>query len=91
MHEQGYDLVVGARDTGSPARIGRLVRNPVYNRLASWMVGHRVEDLTSGFRAVDAAKFREFLHESAEKYLDILTRLSSEELSFGQAKSELSA
>jgi len=30
--------------------------------LASWMTGHRVEDLTSGFRAVRADKFREFLY-----------------------------
>ena len=36
--------------------------NAFYNRLASWMTGHRVLDLTSGFRAVRADKFREFLH-----------------------------
>src|SRR5690606_17667203 len=31
-------------------------------RLAGYMTGHRVEDLTSGFRAVRAEKFREFLY-----------------------------
>src|SRR5690606_40288776 len=36
--------------------------NGFYNRLASWMTGHRILDLTSGFRAVRADKFREFLH-----------------------------
>lgn len=62
MYEQGYDMVVGARDSGSQASVGRLIGNTVYNKLASWMVEHRVEDLTSGFRAVNAEKFREFLH-----------------------------
>jgi len=38
------------------------VANRFYNRLASWMVGHTIADLTSGFRAVRTAKFREFLH-----------------------------
>lgn len=58
---EGYDMVVGARDQGSQATAGRAVANGVYNRLASLMTGHRVQDLTSGFRAVRAAKFRRFL------------------------------
>ncbi|WP_275097490.1 glycosyltransferase family 2 protein [Sedimenticola hydrogenitrophicus] len=61
LHE-GYDMVVGARSTGSQASIGRLAANQFYNRLASFMVNHNVEDLTSGFRAVRADKFREFLY-----------------------------
>lgn len=60
--EEGYDMVVGARQKGSQASIGRGLANGLYNRLASWMTGHRVEDLTSGFRAVRADKFREFLY-----------------------------
>lgn len=60
--EQGHDLVVGARQKGSQASLGRGLANGLYNRLASWMTGHRVEDLTSGFRAVRASKFREFLY-----------------------------
>lgn len=60
--EQGHDMVVGARQKGSQASIGRGFANGLYNRLASWMAGHRVEDLTSGFRAVRADKFREFLY-----------------------------
>jgi glycosyltransferase involved in cell wall biosynthesis len=58
----GADMVVGARQSGSQASVGRGVANRFYNRLASYMVGHEVEDLTSGFRAVRAAKFREFLY-----------------------------
>lgn len=59
---EGHDLVVGARQKGSQASMGRGVANGLYNRLASWMTGHKVEDLTSGFRAVRADKFREFLY-----------------------------
>ncbi|EIL99432.1 glycosyltransferase family 2 protein [Rhodanobacter denitrificans] len=60
--EQGYDMVVGARDWGSQAGVGRGIANTLYNWLATKMTGHPVLDLTSGFRAVRADKFREFLH-----------------------------
>lgn len=59
---QGYDLIVGARQKGSQASIGRGVANKLYNNLASYMSDHNVEDLTSGFRAVRADKFREFIY-----------------------------
>ncbi len=58
----GYDMVVGARDAAGQANVGRLAANALYNKLASWMVNQNVKDLTSGFRAVRAEKFREFLH-----------------------------
>ncbi|PNS09298.1 glycosyltransferase family 2 protein [Solilutibacter silvestris] len=58
----GYDMVVGARDGSGQANAGRGLANAFYNRLASWMTGHRIMDLTSGFRAVRAGKFMEFLH-----------------------------
>ncbi|MGB9191842.1 glycosyltransferase family 2 protein [Acinetobacter sp.] len=60
--EQGYDLVVGARQKGSQASIGRGIANVLYNNLATYMTEQKVEDLTSGFRAVRADKFREFLY-----------------------------
>jgi glycosyltransferase involved in cell wall biosynthesis len=60
--DQGYDMVVGARNAAGQATVSRGAANAFYNRLASWMTGHRVADLTSGFRAVRADKFREFLH-----------------------------
>lgn len=60
--EQGYDLVVGARQQGSQASVGRGIANKLYNHLATYMTEHPVEDLTSGFRAVRADKFREFLY-----------------------------
>lgn len=60
--EEGYDMVVGARQKGSQASLGRGLANSFYNKLASWMTGHKVQDLTSGFRAVRADKFREFIY-----------------------------
>lgn len=60
--ESGYDMVVGARDWESQAGVGRGVANTLYNWLASHMTGQAVADLTSGFRAVRAERFREFLH-----------------------------
>jgi glycosyltransferase involved in cell wall biosynthesis len=58
---EGYDMVVGARQKGSQANVGRGLANGFYNMLASYMTGQKIEDLTSGFRAVRASKFREFL------------------------------
>lgn len=60
--DEGYDMVVGARDGTSQASLGRGLANRLYNRLAGYMTGHRIPDLTSGFRAVRAAKFRRFLY-----------------------------
>ncbi|MGC2165903.1 MAG: glycosyltransferase family 2 protein [Gallionella sp.] len=60
--EQGYDMVVGARGKGSQAGIHRAFANGFYNRLASWMVGQRIDDLTSGFRVARANKFRKYLY-----------------------------
>jgi len=58
----GYDMVVGARKRGSQASVGRATANGLYNNLASFMTGHKVADLTSGYRAVRANKFKEFLY-----------------------------
>ena len=59
---EGYDMAVGARDWAGQAGVHRGVANAFYNWLASRMTGFEVKDLTSGFRAVRAARFREFLH-----------------------------
>lgn len=60
--DEGYDMVVGARDWGGQAGMSRGLANTFYNWLASRMTGFAVKDLTSGFRAVRADKFKEFLH-----------------------------
>lgn len=59
---QGFDMVVGARfSKSSQANAARGFANKVYNWFASWMVGHKVDDLTSGFRIIKKAKFLEFI------------------------------
>ena len=60
--DRGYDMAVGARDGTGQANRSRGFANGFYNKLSSWMTGHEIHDLTSGFRAVRADKFREFLH-----------------------------
>ena len=60
--DNGYDMAVGARDGDSQASKARGFGNALYNRLATYMTGHEIKDLTSGFRAAKAHKFREFLH-----------------------------
>lgn len=59
---EGFDMVVGARSAEGQANFHRGAANAFYNWLASRMTGFDVKDLTSGFRAVRADKFREFLH-----------------------------
>lgn len=60
--EQGYEMAVGARTWGSHASVGRRVGNYVYNKLASYMAGRPVLDLTSGFRAARRRHFMRFLY-----------------------------
>lgn len=60
--EEGYDMVIGARSRASQAGAHRAAANSLYNVLASWMVGQKVDDLTSGFRVVRAHLFRQFLY-----------------------------
>jgi len=60
--DEGYEMVIGARTSGSQASIFRGAANSIYNKLASLMTGHTIKDLTSGFRAVRARHFRKFLY-----------------------------
>jgi glycosyltransferase involved in cell wall biosynthesis len=60
--DAGYDMAVGARVRDSHAGVHRAIANDVFSRFASWMVMQQIDDLTSGFRAVRASKFRQFLY-----------------------------
>jgi glycosyltransferase involved in cell wall biosynthesis len=60
--DEGYQMAVGARDSGSHASVGRWFANGLYNEIASRLTGRHVPDLTSGFRAVRASMFRQFLY-----------------------------
>lgn len=61
LHE-GYDMVVGARAVGSQASVGRSLANSFYNWFATLITGHKILDLTSGFRVVRAERFKRFLY-----------------------------
>jgi glycosyltransferase involved in cell wall biosynthesis len=49
---QRYDMVVGARSSASQAGWHRSLANRLYNAFASYVTGRRIEDLTSGYRAM---------------------------------------
>jgi glycosyltransferase involved in cell wall biosynthesis len=57
-----YDLVIGARSSDTQATHARRFGNTALNRLASYLTGREIPDLTSGFRAARSAHLREFLH-----------------------------
>jgi glycosyltransferase involved in cell wall biosynthesis len=56
-----YDLVVGARTAGQASR-ARGAGNAFLNRLASYLSGREIPDLTSGLRGARLSMLREFLH-----------------------------
>ena len=60
--DQGYEMAVGARAWNTHASAARRVANRVYNYLATYMTQNKIDDLTSGFRAVRARHFRRFLY-----------------------------
>jgi len=60
--EEDLDMVIGARSARNHASPFRRVGNAAFNRLASWMTGRKILDLTSGLRVCSARHFREFLH-----------------------------
>jgi glycosyltransferase involved in cell wall biosynthesis len=57
-----YDLVVGARSTETQATHARRFGNSALNRLASYLTGRDIPDLTSGFRGARREYLREFIH-----------------------------
>jgi glycosyltransferase involved in cell wall biosynthesis len=57
-----YDLVIGARSRETQATHARRAGNGALNRLASYLTGRDIPDLTSGFRGARASGLREFLH-----------------------------
>lgn len=60
--EEGYEMVIGARDNRGQAGKRRLLGNFLLNKLASLLTGRSIKDLTSGFRAARAEVFRQFLY-----------------------------
>ena len=60
--DKGYDMVIGARESGAHASVGRLFANGMYNAVATLLTGKKILDLTSGFRVVKAELFKKFLY-----------------------------
>ncbi len=57
-----YELVVGARSPDSQASWTRRTGNAALNRIASYLTGREIPDLTSGFRAAHRQCMLEFIH-----------------------------
>ncbi|HUR35060.1 MAG TPA: glycosyltransferase family 2 protein [Vicinamibacterales bacterium] len=57
-----YELVVGARSPDSQASWLRRVGNTLLNRMAGYLTGRVIPDLTSGFRAARRECMLEFIH-----------------------------
>ncbi|MCP5094133.1 MAG: glycosyltransferase [Chloroflexi bacterium] len=57
-----YDMVVGARTHESDSAWHRDLANKAYNWLATYVTNHKIQDLTSGFRAIRSDIAREFVH-----------------------------
>jgi glycosyltransferase involved in cell wall biosynthesis len=56
-----YDMVVGARTDKSETSFNRTIANRIYNWFATYVCKRKIEDLTSGFRAVKAEIARQFV------------------------------
>ena len=57
-----FDMVVGARPGGAQGSKIRALGNRIYNRLASYVTNFKVQDLTSGFRAMKSDLARNLLY-----------------------------
>lgn len=61
-HKDRYDMVVGARSSGSETAFHRDVANKIYNWFASYVTKFEVKDLTSGFRLVKSEVARQYIY-----------------------------
>jgi len=57
-----YDMAVGARTAASDTDTHRDLANRIYNILASYVSGSKIEDLTSGFRAIKTDVARGYVY-----------------------------
>ena len=57
-----FELVVGARASSSQASWSRRLGNASLNKIASYLTGRAIPDLTSGFRAARRECMLEFVH-----------------------------
>lgn len=57
-----YEMVVGARTGLSQTPLHRKIANIFYNLFASYLVNRKIDDLTSGFRAIKASVAKKFIY-----------------------------
>ena len=67
-HFPDYDMVVGARSNKDQTSLGRALGNKIYNWLASYVSKYKVQDLTSGFRAIKSDIAKQFLYLLPNSY-----------------------
>lgn len=63
-----YDMVVAARSAACEASLIRTLGNAVLNALASFIAGHKIADLTSGFRAIRRQPLAGYVHLFPQRY-----------------------
>lgn len=57
-----YDMVVGARTSKSGTHVYRNIGNLILNKVAEDISGHKIADLTSGFRVFKRDIYLKFIH-----------------------------
>lgn len=67
-HIDEYDMVVAARTRDSKVSRFRSIGNFALIQIAQFLSGHKIDDLTSGFRAMKADKLKEFVHLFPRRY-----------------------
>ncbi len=65
---KNHDMVVAARTQNSETSAHRDLANRIYNGFASYVCSRRIEDLTSGFRAIRANIARQFVSLLPNKF-----------------------
>jgi glycosyltransferase involved in cell wall biosynthesis len=76
-HMEEYDMAVGVRSRSSHASRARGLGNWAIDRLASYVAGMELDDLTSGFRAMRRPVLLEYLHLLPNRYSWPLTSMMS--------------
>jgi glycosyltransferase involved in cell wall biosynthesis len=57
-----YHMVVGARTSESDSDLHRDVANQIFNKFATYLAKHKIDDLTSGFRGLHADIAKQFAY-----------------------------
>ena len=61
-HKDKFDMVVGARTSGSETAFHRDIANKMYNGFASYITKFNVKDLTSGFRLLRTSTAKQYIY-----------------------------